>query len=1214
MPRQLAIIPALFAATAAASLLIAPLVPSAATAAIRTVTNGNDSGSGSLRQTIAEAADGDTIAFSGVSTVTLTTAELTLSKNLVIDGGTSGVTITRASASQFRIVHVFAGVTATLRALTVTGGSHPSQAGGIQSSGTLAIDRCTITGNSSGQAGGVQNDATITLTNTTISGNEGGGGLVNFGSSATLTNVTIADNAGGGILQYAGAVLLSNSIVAGNAAANVSGSLDPASAYNLIGAGGSGGLSDGVNNNRVGVVTTGLAALGSYGGPTPTHALLPGSVALDNGTSNGAPAIDQRGSARAQQGSVDIGAFESAGFSLSVSGGNSQTTGTLTSFAEPLRVAVSASALEPVDGGYIIFTPPASGAGCTLAGNPSLITGGVASSGSVSANATSGSYSVSADAAGTIAPVSFSLSNTPNSYTPPSITAQSLTRASGAAAIRSVIATVGDAYVGGLSVSATAVPAGVAISNIVNDNGTVSADVEANCAAGTGEQSIELTVANDATGLSSTAQLILTIIPNTPHHLAFGVAPSETLAGTAMSPAVTVRIEDQCNNLTGSTASVSLQLWSNPTAAVLTGGDAVAAAGGLASFPAVSVDRSGLGYTLRARTTNAPFLTLQSNGFNITCDQTHVVTTHADSGVGSLRQAIADSCIGGGDTIVFDAAVTGTLVLASALNVDRALTVSGPGADLLSLSGNDVAEVLVMPSTVSGTIAISGLTIERSSGDGVRTSARAPVQLTELAIRDNAGNGVAASGSTSTVTVLRSLVENNGAAGVYATSSSGSELNVVDSVLADNGGVGASACCGWSLRLTRSRVAGNTGGGVYATAGNELTVTDSTIESNGGTGIARTAGGFAVITGSTIANNVAVAAGGDFARATGGIDVCCGGLASISSSTISGNTASVTAGTFGGQAVGGVSVNSGAMMSVRSCTIAANSAQGDESTSVVGGVAKAADVGLLTLGNSIVAANFGGDVSSDVLGPISSVGYNLIGDSTGSTGLVATDLAGTTTSPIDPLLGPLADNGGLTETLALLAGSPAIDAGDHASAPAADQRGIPRNGIADIGAFEFDDISDPHACPPAPMSGCRTGSTQALTVKTGKRPVLKWNLGKLDIATAVTDFGDPVGGGNRYRLCLYDSAAGSAALAFQALLGGGGTLRHQAVLEELGRQGLRVPRQARRQRRHQAFDSAGRGLGQRKAHRPARGSGAAAAGRSRFEVLRRRPGRDGAAE
>jgi hypothetical protein len=69
---------------------------------------------------------------------------------------------------------------------------------------------------------------------------------------------------------------------------------------------------------------------------------------------------------------------------------------------------------------------------------------------------------------------------------------------------------------------------------------------------------------------------------------------------------------------------------------------------------------------------------------------------------------------------------------------------------------------------------------------------------------------------------------------------------------------------------------------------------------------------------------------------------------------------------------------------------------------------------------------------------------------------------GSRAHPIDPRLAPLANNGGRTQTHALLSGSPAIDRGDNAGAPATDQRGVarPRDGdgngsrIVDIGAFE----------------------------------------------------------------------------------------------------------------------------------------------------------------
>ena len=111
--------------------------------------------------------------------------------------------------------------------------------------------------------------------------------------------------------------------------------------------------------------------------------------------------------------------------------------------------------------------------------------------------------------------------------------------------------------------------------------------------------------------------------------------------------------------------------------------------------------------------------------------------------------------------------------------------------------------------------------------------------------------------------------------------------------------------------------------------------------------------------------------------------------------------------------------------------------------------------------NTIIAGNLLNiGINPDVSGTFTSNGYNLIGDSTGSTGFDATgDIVGTSDNPIDPRLAPLDFNGGSTQTIALLPDSPAIDAGDPTvldTDPTIDQRGFPRfsNGRADIGAFE----------------------------------------------------------------------------------------------------------------------------------------------------------------
>jgi hypothetical protein len=89
-----------------------------------------------------------------------------------------------------------------------------------------------------------------------------------------------------------------------------------------------------------------------------------------------------------------------------------------------------------------------------------------------------------------------------------------------------------------------------------------------------------------------------------------------------------------------------------------------------------------------------------------------------------------------------------------------------------------------------------------------------------------------------------------------------------------------------------------------------------------------------------------------------------------------------------------------------------------------------------------------------VFGTLASQGHNLIGDGTGGSGFADTDLVGTATMPIDPLLGPLQDNGGPTFTRALLPDSPALNAGDPNQLGVADQRGVVRSGGVNIGAYQ----------------------------------------------------------------------------------------------------------------------------------------------------------------
>jgi hypothetical protein len=112
-----------------------------------------------------------------------------------------------------------------------------------------------------------------------------------------------------------------------------------------------------------------------------------------------------------------------------------------------------------------------------------------------------------------------------------------------------------------------------------------------------------------------------------------------------------------------------------------------------------------------------------------------------------------------------------------------------------------------------------------------------------------------------------------------------------------------------------------------------------------------------------------------------------------------------------------------------------------------------------TVTSTIIAGNFGtGSVNSnrDIEGSVTSGGYNLIGSAGSSSFFGATgDQSGTDAAPVNAVLGSLQNNGGLTDTMALLTNSPAINTSNVNVAPARDQRNYVRSGTPDKGAFEF---------------------------------------------------------------------------------------------------------------------------------------------------------------
>jgi CSLREA domain-containing protein len=231
------------------------------------------------------------------------------------------------------------------------------------------------------------------------------------------------------------------------------------------------------------------------------------------------------------------------------------------------------------------------------------------------------------------------------------------------------------------------------------------------------------------------------------------------------------------------------------------------------------------------------------------------------------------------------------------------------------------------------------------------------------------------------------------------------------------------------VTVTNGRASDSFGGGGILNGG-ALTLNDAAVTgSRSGTG----GGGIFNSAGSATLTNVALS--GNTALSHGGGLWNFGGQVALVNVTVSGNTAGSTGGAIRNDGVG-------AMVSLVNVTVAGNS-----SNEIVAALMNAGGPAGISLKNSIVS----GPPGDSCFGPIASGGFNI--DTGGSCGLTgAGDKPGT-----DPLLGPLAANGGGTQTQALLTGSPALDSADPASCPATDQRRVtrPQGAGCDIGAYEL---------------------------------------------------------------------------------------------------------------------------------------------------------------
>jgi Ca2+-binding RTX toxin-like protein len=242
--------------------------------------------------------------------------------------------------------------------------------------------------------------------------------------------------------------------------------------------------------------------------------------------------------------------------------------------------------------------------------------------------------------------------------------------------------------------------------------------------------------------------------------------------------------------------------------------------------------------------------------------------------------------------------------------------------------------------------------------------------------------------------------------------------DILDSTLTDNkAGSGGGIANRFKLKLVNSTLQGNSalfGGGI----------SNSSILQ---------------VANSTLADNSATLFDG------GGLSNYANAVATVTNSTFSGNTA--------GNDGGGVHQSSSSLLTVNSSTIVDNAADNDTSNGGRGGGIYVGGAGV-SIGNSIVAGNLnpaGPAASPDCFGPLTSTGYNIIGD-LDNCYVTLLDSDGTGV----PQFGPLANNGGPTPTHALLGRLGAIDNGPSGAAcTGTDQRGVPRQSPCDTGAYEL---------------------------------------------------------------------------------------------------------------------------------------------------------------
>jgi predicted outer membrane repeat protein len=1070
-----------------------------------------------LGSAISAAGSGDILQIHCASATTIAfTTPLTIGQNLTLDASGSTGAVTFDAGSSTRLLSVTSGVSLELNTLTLSNGHVPTSGGAIfEQNGTLTIIDSTFSDNSAGGVGGAIDrvGGTLSVSGSTFTGNSAlDGGAIDTSQSATTTisNSTFSENsstdttgagAGGGAIftNSAGVTTLavSSSTFSGNSAASDGGAINangPTDIGGTIIAGSTSGgncsitgnlTDDGHNltdsngdcglNAGTGDLTgtdPDLDALAGNGGPTGTMALPVTSQAVDAipASSGLCPAFDQRGVSRQDNGetSCDIGAYEyvEAGLgcptfsalAAAIAGASSgerllfscasPTIITFTSTLTPstsvtLDASGSAGSVTLDGGGNVRLFSVASGVGLELQ-NLTL------SHGSAGSSSGGGAISMSG---GTVTIDNSTVSNN---------------TATGGGA---VFMTGGTLAIENSTFSGNSVP--VDAGAIDNEGGSFTigdSTFWGNSAGGAGGA-----IYNDGS-------------PSTISNSTFSGNSAQSGQGGAIWKQGPLTIS---GTIIAGNPGGNCSLFAGDTDAGynLTDGGGNCGLGGSTDLTNTDpqlgalADNGGPTQTMALPVTSPAVDVIPiSSGLCPAADQRGVARPDTGESSCDIGAYELSNSAGPGlsQSIIFDPILDKTYG-------DPPITANAAGGDsgnpvFFSIDSSSTGGVCTSSGTNGSTIAITGpgtcsVDANQLGNDSYE---RAPQVQQSFTISPHAP----VTDCPTTESALSSDISTAGPSGTVllncaspTTIAFGSPISISQNLTLDaSGSTGAVTFDGGGSHqlfsvggvtfvvknITLSHGSSFGGSGAITQTGGTLAVSNSTFVGNINTnprgfgGALVQIGGTLTVTSSTFSGNSAP--GG------GAIGVDNGTTTSIQTSTFTNNSATSTSSAFGGGAI--FTFGSAGTLAVSDSTFSSNSSSG-------GGGGAIFSTWPVTIGATIIAGSTSGGNCS-IKSTLTDHGYNLT-DSNGDCGI---NLGTGDQTNTNPQLGPLADNGGPTQTMALEYGSPAIDVIPTASGlcAAADQRGFSRpdtsESVCDIGAFESDYI---------PTSISTTGSGSSST-------------------------------------------------------------------------------------------------------------------------------------